>query len=131
MHCATEEQRRSDSIDFNYNTLATTSASGCQDRIRARLDLPPPKSWVCNFAAMTGTDIPTYTREAPDMSAFAHSDGVVYYTYFTYARGLDALWGMYQCLNRLHHHLFLSDRFLSRDKSAFFQSVKTQYCSQS
>jgi predicted dithiol-disulfide oxidoreductase (DUF899 family) len=49
---------------------------------------------------MTGTDIPTYTREAPGMSAFALSDGVVYYTYSTYARGLDVLWGMYQWLDR-------------------------------
>ena len=29
------------------------------------------------------------------MSAFALSDGVVYHTYSAYARGLDALWGMY------------------------------------
>ena len=96
----TEEQQRSDSIDYNYNTLATTSDSGRQDRIRARLDLPPPKSWVDDFASMTGTDIPTYTREAPGMSAFALSDGVIYHTYSTYARGLDALWGMYQWLDR-------------------------------
>ena len=64
-----------------------------QDRIRANLD-------PSEFAAMTGTDGPTYTREAPGMSAFALSDGVVYHTYSTYARGLDALWGMYQWLDR-------------------------------
>jgi predicted dithiol-disulfide oxidoreductase (DUF899 family) len=96
----TEEQQHSDNIDYNYSTLATTSDSGRQDRIRARLDLPPPKSWVGDFAAMTGTDIPAYTREAPGMSAFALSDGVIYHTYSTYARGLDALWGMYQWLDR-------------------------------
>ena len=45
-----------------------------------------------------GTDISTYTREAPGMSAFALSDGVVYHTYSAYARGLDALWGMYSGL---------------------------------
>ena len=49
---------------------------------------------------MTGTDIPTYTREAPGMSAFSLSDGVVYHTYSAYARGLEALWGMYQWLDR-------------------------------
>ena len=49
---------------------------------------------------MTGTDVPTYTREAPGMSAFALSDGVIYHTYSTYARGLDVLWGMYQWLDR-------------------------------
>ena len=96
----TDEQQRSGSIDYNYSMLATTFDSGRQDRIRARLDLPPPKSWVGDFAAMTGIDIPTYTREAPGMSAFALSDGVVYHTYSTYARGLDALLGMYQWLDR-------------------------------
>jgi predicted dithiol-disulfide oxidoreductase (DUF899 family) len=97
----TEEQQRSGSIDYNYNTLGTTPDSetgskGRQDRIRASLD-------PGDFAAMTGTDLPTYTREAPGMSAFALSDGVVYHTYSTYARGLDALWGMYQWLDRAPH----------------------------
>jgi hypothetical protein len=34
------------------------------------------------------------------MSAFVLEDGVIYYTYATYARGLDVLWGMYQWLDR-------------------------------
>jgi predicted dithiol-disulfide oxidoreductase (DUF899 family) len=94
----TEEQQRSGSIDYNYNTPGSTPDSKAgskdgQDRIRANLD-------PSEFAAMTGTDGPTYTREAPGMSAFALSDGVVYHTYSTYARGLDALWEMYQWLDR-------------------------------
>jgi predicted dithiol-disulfide oxidoreductase (DUF899 family) len=80
----TEEQQRSGSIDYNYNTLGTT----------------PDSEGPRKFAAMTGTDVPIYTREAPGMSAFALSDGVIYHTYSTYARGLDALWGMYQWLDR-------------------------------
>jgi predicted dithiol-disulfide oxidoreductase (DUF899 family) len=52
------------------------------------------------FAAMTGTDVATYIRERPGMSAFMLEDGVVYHTYSTYARGLDVLWGMYQWLDR-------------------------------
>jgi predicted dithiol-disulfide oxidoreductase (DUF899 family) len=100
----TEEQQRSGSINYNYSTFGTTPDSeagwadseagseGRQDRIQA---LSPS-----DFAAMTGTDTPTYTREAPGMSAFALSDGVIYHTYSTYARGLDALWGMYQWLDR-------------------------------
>jgi predicted dithiol-disulfide oxidoreductase (DUF899 family) len=55
---------------------------------------------VAEFAAMVGTDAATYTREAPGMSAFALEDGVVYHTYSAYARGVDALWGMYQWLDR-------------------------------
>jgi predicted dithiol-disulfide oxidoreductase (DUF899 family) len=77
----TEEQQRSGNIDYNYRTLDTISGSE-------------------EFAAMTGTDILTYTREAPGMSAFALSEGVAYHTYSTYERGLDALWGMYQWLDR-------------------------------
>jgi predicted dithiol-disulfide oxidoreductase (DUF899 family) len=91
----TEEQQRSGNVDYNYrkignlSDLATTSGSG------AGSEQAPAE-----FAATTGTDILTYTREAPGMSAFALSDGVVYHTYSTYARGLDALWGMYQWLDR-------------------------------
>ena len=81
----TEEQQRSGRINYNYRTI-----KGLADSTKT-LDSAPRE-----FAAMTGTDIPTYTREAPGMSAFAFSDGVVYHTYSTYARGLDTLWGMYQ-----------------------------------
>ena len=82
----TEEQQRSGSIDYNYRSLDTTRLTSSEG----------PNE----FAAMTGTDVPTYTREAPGMSAFTLSDGVVYHTYSTYTRGLDALWGMYQWLDR-------------------------------
>jgi predicted dithiol-disulfide oxidoreductase (DUF899 family) len=80
----TEEQQRSGSVEYNYSTLGTT----------------PDSEGPRKFATMTGTDVLTYTREAPGMSAFALSNGVVYHTYSTYARGLDALWGMYQWLDR-------------------------------
>jgi len=52
------------------------------------------------MAAMTGTDVATYTRERPGVSAFTLEDGAVYHTYSAYARGLDGLWGMYQWLDR-------------------------------
>jgi predicted dithiol-disulfide oxidoreductase (DUF899 family) len=52
------------------------------------------------FAAACGTDSRTYFRERPGMSAFVLEDGVVYHTYSTYARGVDALWGMYPWLDR-------------------------------
>lgn len=55
---------------------------------------------VTQIAAMTGTDRSTYTRERPGLSAFVLEQGVVYHTYSTYARGLDATWGMYQWLDR-------------------------------
>jgi predicted dithiol-disulfide oxidoreductase (DUF899 family) len=52
------------------------------------------------FAASVGTDLATFMREAPGMSAFALEDCVVYHAYSAYARGLDVLWGMYQWLDR-------------------------------
>src|SRR6202011_4340857 len=55
---------------------------------------------VVQFAASCGTDVPTYRRERPGMSAFVLDDGTVSHTYSTYARGLDGLWGMYQWLDR-------------------------------
>lgn len=51
-------------------------------------------------AAMCGTDTATFHRDRPGMSAFVMEDGVIYHTYSTFARGLDALWSMYQWLDR-------------------------------
>ncbi len=96
----TEEQERSGNMYDNYHKGGITSGSeagseASQDRRQDDLAQTPQV-----FAEMTGTDVSTYTREAPGMSAFALSDGVVYHTYSAYARGLDALWGMYQWLDR-------------------------------
>jgi predicted dithiol-disulfide oxidoreductase (DUF899 family) len=63
----------------------------------------PPEDMRAPFdawAAESGTDWATYSRERPGMSAFAFDDGEVYHTYSAYARGLDGLWGMYQWLDR-------------------------------
>ena len=49
---------------------------------------------------MCGVDLRTYLKELPGMSAFVLEDGEVFHTYSTYARGLDALWGMYPWLDR-------------------------------
>jgi predicted dithiol-disulfide oxidoreductase (DUF899 family) len=87
----TEEQQRSGNVNYNYRKGWTDLADGTGAGSAASPG---------EFAAMTGTDVPTYSREAPGMSAFALSEGVVYHTYSAYARGLDALWGMYQWLDR-------------------------------
>jgi len=82
-----EEQQRTRGIEYNYRREAVLTLRG---------DEGP----VVEMAAMAGTDVATYTRERPGMSAFVLDDGVVYHTYSTYARGLDGLWGMYQWLDR-------------------------------
>jgi predicted dithiol-disulfide oxidoreductase (DUF899 family) len=89
----TEEQQREGGIEYNYQREAGMPLVG---RDTASWQEGP----VAENAAMTGTDVRTYTRERPGMSAFALEDGVVYHTYSAYARGLDGLWGMYQWLDR-------------------------------
>jgi predicted dithiol-disulfide oxidoreductase (DUF899 family) len=84
----TEAQQREGSIEYNYQRGHAMDAT---------TEVPQP---VTENAAMAGTDVATYTRERPGMSAFVLEDGVVYHTYSTYARGLDGLWGMYQWLDR-------------------------------
>ena len=83
----TEEQQREGGIEYNYRREAAWQLRGGEGPVAV-------------IAAMTGTDVATYTRERPGMSAFVLEDGVVYHTYSTYARGLDGLWGMYQWLDR-------------------------------
>jgi predicted dithiol-disulfide oxidoreductase (DUF899 family) len=83
----TEEQQREGGFEYNY-------------RRGAALQLRGDEGPVAEIAATTGTDVATYTRERPGMSAFVLEDGAVYHSYSTYARGLDGLWGMYQWLER-------------------------------
>ncbi len=56
---------------------------------------------VAELAAACGTDPAGYVAEGPGLSAFALSDGVVYHTYSTYARGLEPLLGFYPLLDRV------------------------------
>jgi predicted dithiol-disulfide oxidoreductase (DUF899 family) len=60
------------------------------------------KGQTYNFRALDGwmVDPANMPFEGPGMSAFALDDGVVYHTYSAYARGLDALWTMWQWLDR-------------------------------
>ena len=85
----TDEEWQSGAVDYNFHTV----------------DLRLPKAaekdpFVVGITSSVETDWPTYRKEGPGMSAFALDDGVVYHTYSTYERGVDALWGMYQWLDR-------------------------------
>jgi predicted dithiol-disulfide oxidoreductase (DUF899 family) len=91
----TEEQQRA-GAEYNYRTEPPTSdvfrwrdgQQGGGDSAEAKL------------AAMSGTDVPSYHRDRPGMSAFALEDGVIYHTYSTYARGVDPFFGVYHWLDR-------------------------------
>jgi len=82
-----EEQQRDGGIEYNFRREGAWKPSSPGD---------PSSRDVWG----TGVDWPTYLRERPGVSAFAVEDGIVYHTYSTYARGLDALWGMWQWLDR-------------------------------
>jgi predicted dithiol-disulfide oxidoreductase (DUF899 family) len=96
-----EEQQRAGAFEYNYQRSrqkldVKPEAAGEKPEITARA-IP---EGAAKGAAMTGTDVATYARERPGMSAFVLEDGVVYHAYSTYARGLDGLWGAYQWLDR-------------------------------
>jgi predicted dithiol-disulfide oxidoreductase (DUF899 family) len=82
----TEEQQREGGTDYNY---------------RPQAPFTPLRGTGPNIgASVTGTDVATYARERPGMSAFTLEGGQVYHTYSAFARGLDGLWGAYQWLDR-------------------------------
>lgn len=84
----TETQQRDGEVEYNYQ------------RGHHAMDAEPAPAPVEQFAATCGTDAKTYARDRPGVSTFVLRDGVVYHTYSTYARGVDALWGMYAWLDR-------------------------------
>jgi predicted dithiol-disulfide oxidoreductase (DUF899 family) len=83
----TEEQERKGDSEYNYRREGGTNDA-------------TPSPGTSQGAAIAGTDVATYSREAPGMSAFVLEDGIVYHTYSTYSRGVDGLCGMYQWLDR-------------------------------
>jgi predicted dithiol-disulfide oxidoreductase (DUF899 family) len=90
-------------FNFDYGVGLTEAQQG--DGYEYNFQQKPPISRSTpdapnRFAAMCGVDGRTYLRELPGMSAFILDDGEVYHSYSTYGRGLDALWGSYQWLDR-------------------------------
>lgn len=84
----TQAQQHSGDIDYNY--------SGSEPAMTA----DNTSETLNRFAARCGTDGSSFLRERPGLSAFIREDGVIYHSYSTFARGLDALWGMYPWLDR-------------------------------
>jgi predicted dithiol-disulfide oxidoreductase (DUF899 family) len=85
----------SEGTDFNFDF----GASHTEEELKPFLeggDLGP----VPELAVACGTDPAGYLAEAPGLSCFALSDGVVYHTYSTYARGTEFMLGFYGLLDR-------------------------------
>jgi predicted dithiol-disulfide oxidoreductase (DUF899 family) len=94
----TAEQQREGGIEYNYRREPPTGEPLAGKTVSERSGAG--ENPVAQNAAMTGTDVATYTRDRPGMSTFVLEEGRVYHTYSAYARGLDGLWGMYQWLDR-------------------------------
>ena len=97
--------------DFNHDfNIAFTEEEANEGTIDYNYRREPPPAWregeagggeaESVIATMCGTDMPTYRRDRPGVSAFVLEDDVVYHSYSAYSRGLDGLWGMYQWLDR-------------------------------
>jgi predicted dithiol-disulfide oxidoreductase (DUF899 family) len=95
----TELEQRSGGIEYNYRREAAMAEAVMKRTLKEWQQLGS-EAPIGQIAASTGTDVATYLRERPGVSAFALRDGVIYHTYSTFARGLDGLWGMYQWLDR-------------------------------
>ena len=108
----TEEQQRARDVSYNYSEGNVKS----RDSKIEKTDQASEAGSA--IAATVGADWPTYSREAPGMSAFALEGGVVYHTYSAYARGLDALWGIYQWLDRAP---------LGRNENGFWMKRHDEY----
>ena len=95
----TELEQRTGGIEYNYRREAAMPEAVMKRTLKEwkKLGSEAP---VGQIAASAGTDVATFLRERPGLSAFALRDGTVYHTYSTFARGLDGLWGMYQWLDR-------------------------------
>lgn len=95
----TAEQQHQGGIQYNYRHEPPAPEPLAGETVQ-EWKLRDDEGPVALMASMTGTDVATYTRDRPGVSAFVLEDGVVYHTYSTYARGLDGLWGMFQWLDR-------------------------------
>lgn len=86
----TPEEWAAGAVDYNFRATDLRPADADEQAAREGYA----------SAVAVGTDWEGYRREGPGMSAFTLVDGAVHHTYSSYARGLDALWPMWQWLDR-------------------------------
>ena len=94
-----EQQQRDGTVEYNYRREPAMEGIRRGQTV-AEWRGEGSGSPMEQIAASTGTDIATYTRDRPGISAFVLEDGKVYHTYSSYARGVDGTWAMYQWLDR-------------------------------
>jgi len=90
--------------DFNFDFgVAYTDeemASGPEHNLHSNWDHSdtPASQLAADETIPSPNDMPP--PDAVGISAFALEDGIVHHTYSAYARGVDAMWGMYPWLDR-------------------------------
>ena len=94
----TEDQQRGGGVEYNYRREAPLREPA--GKVAAKPTQQHGESARTTCAASSGVDKPTFLRERPGLSTFVLQDGAVYHTYSAYGRGVDAIWGMYQWLDR-------------------------------
>jgi len=92
------EQQQREGAEYNYTREPAQQATPAKEV--PKMSTGETTDGSALFAAMSGTDEATYVRERPGVSAFIKEGDAVYHTYSAYSRGVDALWGMYQWLDR-------------------------------
>ncbi|MEN3283027.1 MAG: hypothetical protein V7607_4167 [Solirubrobacteraceae bacterium] len=80
--------------DFNFDFGVSHTVEEIAPMLGVELG-PVPR-----LAADCGTDPAGYMQEAPALSVFALSDGVVHHTYSTQSRGLEIILGFYPFIDR-------------------------------
>jgi predicted dithiol-disulfide oxidoreductase (DUF899 family) len=96
--------------DFNSDYGVSFTREGLRDGIEYNYRAIPGEAFaqlleaevgpIAQLAVACGTDPAGYMTEGPGLSAFALSDGVVYHTYSSYARGAEFLMDYYGLLDR-------------------------------
>jgi predicted dithiol-disulfide oxidoreductase (DUF899 family) len=77
--------------DFNYDFGVSFTDEQLQQGATYNFRTMPP---------VPAGELDQWPRDLPGTSAFVLADGNIYHTYSSYARGGDALWSMYQWLDR-------------------------------
>jgi predicted dithiol-disulfide oxidoreductase (DUF899 family) len=85
----------SDGSDFNRDLGFLYTAEELKPFLEREIPLTVEQN-----APMCGTDVVGYVSEGPGLSAYALSDGIVYRTYVTTARGLEPAMAYYSLLDR-------------------------------
>jgi predicted dithiol-disulfide oxidoreductase (DUF899 family) len=100
-------QRYKERMGWSFDWVSTVGSEfhrdlgflATEEELKPSLESEMPPAVEQNARAC-GTDVATYVAEGPGLSVYSLSDGAVYRTYVTTARGLEPVMGYYGLLDR-------------------------------